>query len=74
MPGSVLCKCYLLPSLLWNEIDDLLMTKRQRELLQRLLDDMEHYFRHESTSKLLCHRSESGLLDIDNIEPSLFRQ
>ncbi|KAH7938984.1 hypothetical protein HPB52_003328 [Rhipicephalus sanguineus] len=73
MSGSVVCERYLLSSL-WNEIDDLLMTKRQPELLQGSLDDVEHYFRRESASKLLCYCSEHGLLDIDNIELSLFSQ
>ncbi|XP_065311757.1 uncharacterized protein [Dermacentor albipictus] len=50
------------------------MTKTHRELLNGSLDDLEYHFRHERTSELLCYRSQRGLLDIDNIEPSLFRQ
>nr|XP_050030147.1 uncharacterized protein LOC126526282 [Dermacentor andersoni] len=48
--------------------------KTQRELLKGSLDDLEYHFRHKRTSELLCYRSQRGLLDIDNIEPSLFRQ
>ncbi|KAH7967201.1 hypothetical protein HPB49_023499 [Dermacentor silvarum] len=76
MPSSILWNRRLLATLSWQEIDDLMLTTRERWLLKGdcSLDDIEYRIRRDRESELLRYRSRNGLLDVDQVEPTLFRQ
>lgn len=75
-PVGILANRRLLPYLSWEEIDDLLLTPAERRLLKGTitLDDLEDEMRRSREVELYRYRSRSGLLDIDNIESTLFKQ
>lgn len=76
MPSSVLWNRLLLDTLSWREIDDLMLTRRERWLLRGecSLDEIEYRMRRVREAELLRYRSRNGLLDVEHIESTLFRQ
>ncbi|KAK8762253.1 hypothetical protein V5799_026480, partial [Amblyomma americanum] len=75
MPSSILCDHRLLSVLTWAEIDDLMLPHAERWLLKGEIsvDYLEYEMRLQRESELLRYRSRHGLLDINNIEKSLFK-
>ncbi|KAH6948073.1 hypothetical protein HPB50_022783 [Hyalomma asiaticum] len=76
MPSSVLWNRLLLDTLSWRQIDDLMLTRREWWLLRGecSLDEIEYRMRRVREAQLLRYRSRNGLLDVEQIELTLFRQ
>lgn len=72
MPSSVLWDTELLSALSWEEIDDLLLSIEERRLLRD--DDCFDLQNEMRGRREIRYRSRSGLLDIDRIDDSVFKQ
>lgn len=61
--------------LTWAEIDDLVTLNVRPQLRSYFtLDELEYKMRCSRESELLRYRSRHGLLDIGNVEATLFKQ
>lgn len=74
-PSGVLSNARLLSVLTWAEIDDLLLSHKERRLLRHeyTLDELEDEMRRSREAELVRYRSQHGLLDIDGMDSSTFK-
>lgn len=74
-PLGVLSNARLLSVLTWAEIDDLLLSHKERRLLRHeyTLDELEDEMRRSREAELVRYRSQHGLLDIDGMDSSTFK-
>ncbi|KAL1453508.1 hypothetical protein MTO96_027860 [Rhipicephalus appendiculatus] len=74
-PTGVLSSARMLSVLSWAEIEDLMLSHKERRLLRHefTLDELEDDMRRSREAELVRYRSQCGLLDIDGMDSATFR-